>query len=347
MSDMERKEELLLVTDNMLAAWKRWMEAPDLKFITRALEEAIDDAILLWSEGSLPAELRAMASDVEQLGRHWDEWKTRAGGNPQRYPVPEPPFWQVLERIMATRTELARPPRRRLEPVAKLRAMPGMRDLQICDMYGFFDATGQPEFHKLDDEERDPGCHSYKIEGWMPPLERRAAEERAKRDAILARAKEVRSAKVARMQAPPAKETIEELLALPGMSGKQVCDLKHIEREQLEVYCRENGLAMPAWEPTAANALSSVYDVIPEGEKPATAFANPKEPEETPAPAAGEPLTIEQQVVLYSQANMPPAEIAEALNTPDNPLDAKAVVAIVKRWKRDPSSIVLPENAIA
>jgi hypothetical protein len=62
------------------------------------------------------------------------------------------------------------------------------------------------------------------------------------------------------------------------MSGKQICQMKHIDRDELEIYCREHQLRMPGWDAPTGNQLSGVFDVQEEtkDEAKAAALKQPK-----------------------------------------------------------------------
>jgi len=270
--DKDRRDYLLLLTDQLLEAWDKWSNNPDLKYITRGFEEAVDNTILLFSEGTIPGDLRRMTQLVLQMQEHWEAWKRRAESNPDKNRHPTSSFWAQLEAIAQLRQELKRPPSKRLEPVAKLRALPGMTDNQICRTYGWFDANGAPELWKIDEEETDPGKHSYKIEGWLPPHERERVKTIKAQSAAIERANEQRTAKIKALTRPPAKESIEDLLRLDDMSGKQLCGMKQIDRDELELYCKEHQLTLPPWDAPAANQLQSVFDP---GENKASSLKRP------------------------------------------------------------------------
>ena len=229
----ERRSSLLLVINELLEAWQKWASNQDLKYITASFEEKVEAVILLFSEGTMPGELRRLMTLVGDLEKHWEAWKRRATANPNRFQHPDTNFWAILEAISQHLVDLKRPPAKKLEPVAKLRALPGMTDHQICRTYGWYDANGNPELWKVEEEEQDPGKHSYKIEGWLPPHERERVRIEKAQAAAIDRAKEQRAAKVAALTRPPAREPIEDLLKLAGMSGKQLCQMKHIDRDKL------------------------------------------------------------------------------------------------------------------
>ena len=176
--DDDRRGHLLLVINNLLEVWQKWANNPDLKYVTVSFEEAVEGVILLFSEGTIPGDLRRLTQLVGEMEKQWSLWKARALSNPNRFQHPDTNFWATLENISQHLVDLKRPPPKRLEAVAKLRAMPGMTDHQICRIYGWYDANGNPELWKAEEEEADPGKHSYKLEGWLPPHETRAAAHR-------------------------------------------------------------------------------------------------------------------------------------------------------------------------
>jgi hypothetical protein len=316
-----------LVTDHLLDVWQKWATNADLKFITRSFEDAVEDCVLLFEEGTIPGDLRRLTGLVSELKTHWEAWKKRASVNPQRNQHPGANFWAVLEAMSTQRQVMKRPPPKRLEPVAKLKALPGMTDMQICRMYGFFDANGAPELFKVDEEEKEAGKHSYNIPGWLPPHERKRVEAERAQAATVDRVKEQRMAKIRQLTRPPAKESIEELLALQ-VSGKQICQMKQIEREDLELWCLEHKLKMPGWDAPSGNQILGDFDtdvMKADAARPAempveppAVFADPNRREVDPdAPAsvikaAVEEETAEEPAGVLAGKVEPPALKAEA-----------------------------------
>jgi hypothetical protein len=325
--DDDRRGNLLLVVNDLLATWQKWTANQDLKYITLTFETAVEDTILVFSEGTIPGDLRRLTALIGDLKKHWETWKVRAAGNPNRFQHPGTDFWAVLEAITQHLADLKRPPPKRLEAVSKLRALPGMTDNQICRTYGWYDSNGNPELWKIDEEEADPGKHSYKCEGWLPPHERERQRIEAAQAAAVDRAKEQRLAKIKALTRPPAPEPIEDLLKLPGISGKQICTMKHLDRDEFEHYCRENQLRLPSWDSPAANQISGVFDVnqdtpeVRREETKADALKNPKKPEAEKPPAEEDdtrPASVIQGM-NRDEADDDENEPASVLQGPDKP----------------------------
>ena len=57
-------------------------------------------------------------------------------------------------------------------------------------------------------------------------------------------------------------------------------------------------------------------------------------------------LSPEAQVVLYHKADLKPEEIAADMATVDPTMDVAKVRRIIRQYKQNPSSIVLPKDAV-
>ena len=257
-TSMNEQGEHLRAVDRALRAWRAWQIADEAE-IAPSLEKAIEDLLTVFDAGAVPDAMRPLLKPVAELRQHWQRFIERRGRNPQ----PGIGVWNSLELVERVAKRIKMPPARpKLESVAMLVELPGMTHSQIGAMYGFVNPSGLTLAAIIADEVRVPGSHSWQIEGWVPPRERRqhanAPAQAHSTVPVDEPARVLRSAFAPRHARPPAKETIEELVGI-GVCGRQVCAMKRIERDELEAYCVEHGLPTPGWEP-AAIAAPGLYE---------------------------------------------------------------------------------------
>ncbi len=342
----ERRDHLLLATDAMLAAWNDWSVDNDAKGITTTFVDAVCDCLLLWSEGGIPGDLRALAHDIEIMREHWNAWVRSHEVNPVKNQLPGDAFWRAMKTVDDARRIAAAPKDFTLPPIADLEKE-GVSARQICQMYGFTDdhtSTGQPVLKMLYEEKALPGMHTGG--DWLPPHARRQRDIAVQQKAALERLAVDRQRKIDFLT-KPCKETIEELIE-QGVSGKQIVRMRKIGREELAGYCATHGLVMPAWEPTPPNLTSGVVDVEDVGTVPTGQVGRPTiEPTVPPVPIvdgppvidmAEGPLTLEQEIVEYHNAGFDTRQIAEAVSRPDAEVSWQKVSKVLKRYQEDPEA---------
>ena len=356
MSDKERRDHLLLVIDHLLDTWNAWSADSDVRYITRALEDAVNDCIAVFADGSIPGNMRQLTDCVLKVQRPWEAWQRKNEISGGKYPLPDNDFWQALGNIEAGRQQLQQPVRKALEPLAELVKMPGMSPAQVCRMYGFTSDglnTGEPDLVMLQEELAEPGKHTGPGTGWKPPHERRRLQDESRQDSIVKRIKAQREGKMKLLTAV-AKESIEELIA-QGVCGKQICIMKKIDGAELENYCQTQGIPVPAWQHESANQTTGSFDqptdekyldslltdkAAVNADEPASVLkksaANPGTPEDVTG--SGEALTLEQEIVEYHKAGLSAKEIAEAVSQPGNEISHQKVNKVLARYKEDPGA---------
>jgi hypothetical protein len=343
----ERREHLLLVTDSLMETWNRWSGLSDVRYLTRVFEEAIEDCLTIFEDGSIPGDLRTLNNCVDTLREQWAAYQDAnetAGGT---ILLPPNAFWRALEQIEATRKTLAVPKRRVLESIADLTTQK-VTDAQICRMYGFTDTgmpNGNPELWQLAEERATPGKHTDRAKGWLPPWEKQAQTEEANQREIVERVKRTRESKM-KLLTEVAPEPIEQLVQ-EGVSGKQICKMKKITEDELHAYCEEHGLPAPTWAAESPNQMVGVHDYTPEDEEADTAtidaiIAEGEGPEKSPIGdkvEPTEPMTLEQEIIMYHRlGTMTPTEIAAAVSREESEVSRQKVNAVVKRWEAEPAA---------
>jgi hypothetical protein len=359
----ERREQLLHATDHLIETWNRWCDDPETTFITRDFEEAVNDCLLVFSDGSIPGDLRRLWHCVGSLAEHWQAWLERNEEAPGKAPVPVGDFWSALESVAAQRAEADRPPIRHLESIAQLDAQK-VGDSQICKIYGFVDAEGRPRVDILAEERAYPGKHTGPKTGWLPPYERRRRQADQQRNEAMERIREARESKIRHLTAV-APETIEEL-AGQGVSGNQICQMKRMDRDELEAYCRQHGLDVK-WRAEGVYGMLGVTDYEPPEEpekvigddgytvtdderftgtdsEPAVIDEEPPTASQSAETVLARPdttgMTLDQEIVEYAQAGFEESDIAAAVSRPDAKVTVPKVRAILKRWRKDPDAFL-------
>ena len=284
------------------------------------------------------------------MGTQWTTWVEKYQTTPKAPAMPGNGFWKSLENVVAAKAAAIAPQERTLETIAQLDKQ-NVSDFQICKIYGFTDSgmpDGRPNLRMLQEERANPGTHTDRARGWLPPWERKRIGDQDRQGEIMARIHAQQESKM-RVLTAVAPEPIEDLLLLDGISGKQICKMKKITRDDLSAYCRDHGLTLPTWDSLPANAIQGVHDAGEDVPRPKAESEpdRPFRPEVAPegdeedlpvddAPAG--PLTLEQEVIVYHKQGFSATEISEAVSTPDNEVSDQKVTAIVRRYKKNPEA---------
>jgi hypothetical protein len=345
MAKDERREHLLLVLDNLIQVWNGWSANSDVRYITKTFEDAVNDALLVFGDGSIPGDMRALYARMDVLQEQWAAWNRKNETSGGKYPIPNSAFWKALESIEAARQAIIKPVRRNLETIVELTAQKVV-DAQICRIYGFTDngmPDGNPEPWKLQEERQNPGTHTDRARGWLPPWEKKSKTDEAKQVEIIERIQRTRAGKL-KLLAAVAPESIEQLIQ-EGVSGKQICKMKKIDEASLAAYCQDHGLDAPNWAGESPNAMVGVHDYVPEDEV-ASVLSATERPSKPPMPelVTEEPMTLEQEIIEYhKQGTMTPAEIAAAVSCEGNEVSHQKVGKVIARWEKEPQAFETTE----
>lgn len=353
----ERKDHLLLVLDHLVEVWNAWSANSDVRYITKAFEEAIDDAIFVFSDGSIPGDMRELNDRVAVLQEHWAAWNRKNEASGGKYPVPDNAFWKALESIEDARQAIIKPKRRNLETIEELTRQK-VSDAQICRIYGFTDTgrpDGEPQLWQLQDERTTPGTHTDRSKGWLPPWEKIQRDEEERQREIVERIRRQRAGKI-KLIAGVAPESIEDLIA-QGVSGKQICKMKKIDQAELDAYCDKQRLTRPDWQGESANQMTGVHDFVAPEDEAASSLAIPSTPDDAEdADPLAEPfehaiaepfegsMTLEQEIVMHHKlGTMTSDQIAEAVSREGNTVSATKVRKVINRYKQDPAAFETAE----
>lgn len=272
----ERREYLLLVVDRLLETHKQWV-ASDTPYMTEEFEKAVEEAIEVFDSGSVPANCRDLTARVESLAEHWHAYRSQALLSRDSHLLPGNGFWKALEQTREAR-EGARPQADvALESIADLTRQ-NVSDRQICLIYGWVDATGQPEIWRLREERAKPGAHTG--EGFEPPLRKRRLEREQRQREIVAGIRQQQARKLERLSSKPA-ESLEKLVA-DGVSAKQIAKMLGCDVDDVYRRCKELKITPPA----------EAYDIQPTAES-----VNAKQVKAQPAAAPiGRAVRLDEQL---------------------------------------------------
>lgn len=359
MSNEERRQNLTLATQDCLDTWHDWVDNREITEIDENFENAVIRCCEQWRKGDIPGDMRDLQERVADLHKQWNVLAKTLDSAPAGSRVyPRQEFWAALEALEAEFNKVVSPPKEYPTPEFQLprdASLPGITEAQLCRMYGFTsDGTrnGIPRLGELHKALEDPKGYFKSNPGWLWPEQRAHALEEQQRQE---EAELLRQRRHLKLQMVPtgAKESIEELLELPGISGKQICKMKLVDgrqmtRDELYAYFQEHGITkIPPWDAIGVGVGVSDDETPLQPLKPLQASEGPKlsvtdDPTlswEDILEAAG-PLTQEQQIIHIHQADpaLTATEIAEIVTKPDAPVSAPKVGKVLKRFEEDPAA---------
>lgn len=361
MDAAERREHLLMVVDHLTETHDAWVKG-EMTQLNEAFELATTDMLDVFQDGTIPGDLRDLNHRVDQFREQWQAW-VELNSRRAVSPIPGNGFWHAFEAVRAAR-EAARPKARpTLESIKSLKEQK-VSDRQICKIYGWLDPGGNPEIWKVQEELDDPGRHSTKIAGWLPPHERKRQESNDRQQRILDRIRADREAKLARAAAA-APEDFQELVE-SGVSARQIAKMKHLTVDEVFAECARLGIGRPRLEYDTPNAMKGQFDKEPGEEKSRILETVGQEPATLPAPAvprtpdrsgvdidamldsaaelfAGEDdgdenqggaVTLEQEIAMLHQQGMGLEAIKAAVSREGAPVDGRKISAVIRGLKR-------------
>jgi hypothetical protein len=172
MDDSERRSHLLLVIDEMFRRHEAWLLPDGPNEIPEPLTMAVEDAIAVYRQGAIPADLRKLADAVQAMATGWKAFEAEVArsGNPEQ--VPGGAFWALFEAVRDARKAATPQHPKRLEKLTKLEEQK-VPDHQICRMYDWMDPDGRPQLWKLEEEREEPGKWTKNL---VSPAEKRRLE---------------------------------------------------------------------------------------------------------------------------------------------------------------------------
>lgn len=171
------------------------------------------------------------AEAVKQQPRHTDP----SGGKA---------VWDAYREVRPACTDTAP---ERLESVASLLSLRGMTAQHVAIIYDWYDASGNPDIDRVEDERCNPGKHTSGMRNPAKVKREKEVEARWKKrceefggwDASIFDGSEQTEKP---RQFNPAPESYEELLSLPGMTLQQVADMKGVTVEEVREHAQQIAL---------------------------------------------------------------------------------------------------------
>lgn len=337
-----RQNHLFLVVDNLQREHEAWSDS-DTPYITEDLENAIEETALIFSTGDIPATCRRLEATVADMAEQWEEYKQQAQVTNDPSILPGNGFWRALRQVEDVRRLAAPQKRVTLESIDELREQK-VSPAQICRMYGWVDADGAPELHKLSEEIAKPGTHVN--EDFVPPLQRALDEKNRKAEQALERIRKRQESKI-RNLTEPAPEPWEQLFE-QEISAKQIARMKKCTVEEVMEKAEELGFGVDLEYADVRTERAPVEQAAPQetgsvrptkkAPKKTTKAKAPKkkrgrppkkkEPEPEPEYASG---SWEDEVRELIQGGMEPSVVAQACSTPERTLTVADVQRVVSQ----------------
>lgn len=254
-----RSEQLKRVTAEFLAEHDAWANDPNRDNPDETYWDAVEELFLAFDEGSMPGELRPLASLVEKFHVEADAFEDRID---TRVEYPHDAFWAAIDRIRKLvngdnrRAQL--PP---LETIKELAALPYMQHAQIAAIYGLKDRHGNLLTSLVQKELDTPGSvinTPGSIDGrdWVDPrLKELGIEDEGDDDSQgggSSNSEAVkRKARRAVEESKPCKESPAELWE-QGVTPKQAAAMLRQEEKdvakQFEQWTNERAFNKKVWE---------------------------------------------------------------------------------------------------
>lgn len=221
----EREKYLLAIIDGMLASHEEWVSENETNTLDESspLWQQVDEAIEMFSQGSIPGNLRRIADIVDRdLRQGWTTFLSRREQSldPLRE-LPGNGLWKAIETIRSARPGADPLVPRKLESVPDLIAQK-VTIAQIARIYNWLTPSGGPDVDKVREEIAEPGKHTSK---WVDPRIAKSQEEQQRQKDRIAQLNQRQKAKLS-AATKPAKETIETLI-IQGLSATQISRMHH------------------------------------------------------------------------------------------------------------------------
>lgn len=171
------------------------------------------------------------ANAVKQQPRHTDP----SGGKA---------VWDAYREVRPACTDLLP---ERLESVASLLSLRGMTAQHVAIIYDWYDESGNPDIDRVEDERCNPGKHTANMRNPAKVKREKEIEARWKKrceefggwdSSVFDGSEQTEQPR----KDPPAPESYEELLSLPGMTLQQVADMKHVTIEEVREHAQQIAL---------------------------------------------------------------------------------------------------------
>jgi hypothetical protein len=173
------------------------------------------------------------------------EWAEAVKQNPRHVdPSGGKAVWDAYREVRPACTDTTP---EKLESVASLLSLRGMTAQHVAIIYDWYDESGNPDIDRVEDERCSPGKHTagmrnpakVKREKEVEAQWKRRCEEFGGYDPSIFDGSEQTEQP---RKDPPAPESYEELLSLPGMTLQQVADMKHVTVEEVREHAQQIAL---------------------------------------------------------------------------------------------------------
>ena len=310
-----RRNHLMLVLEHLQEVHHAWSEDNDVRYLTQEFQDILDETVEVFASGDIPADCRKISQAVGELAGLWAKWKETGASAGEDYPTNNA-FWAALEHVEDCRQKVVKRSPVVLETLVELTRQK-VSNRQICEIYGWVDSRGAPELWRLAEEREKPGTHLGP--GFVPPIERQAAEEEERKRQALER---IRGKRRQKMEDAPKKapESLRQL-AEEGVSVKQIADLKGMTVEAVMEECERLGVSV----------RQDYSDVAT-----ARAPQEPELPEEVKRSLGEPPKTLDQQIVELHQQGYAAPQIAKELTRDGVEVSHQKASAVIRRYNKNP-----------
>ena len=313
----ERTKSLNAMVDEFNRVHREWQSDGNRPNPDSLYWQCLDELVQVFRDGDIPEDCRDLEEAVMQLALERDAWDQREDVNRQ---YPPQSFFKARERVAQVRLAptLEEAPKA-VEPIDVLMALPGMSPAQVARMHGLIDAQGRPETWKVIrymQKDKD-GKRGWDFPAdYVPPHLRVKAEKRRTARAAFEAAMARREATEAAIQTPAA-EPLEELLALPNITVKQIAKMKKTTEADIVQQAKAAGLPLPKY--------TDVMGILQGREKGLDQTQVGVGLAPAPDPHYPPTETTQQAVIRLSRESYSNEEIAEAMG-----LSAEVVMRIIQ-----------------
>ena len=233
---MSSQQDLLYAIRSMMAGFEKWTrEGRD--YIAECFEQGVENLLNHCGVGPdpldascLPEACNGIVAIAARVAIEWDGWKEESLRTQRQRLMPSDGFWVAVAEIpgelASVRGGKWNPPRETIASLVRQQQQAGssLTDTMIVRMWDLYDEHGMAQPGWIDEELKDPGCHTLKSATWMPKLRKKdqeeIAEEQASMAEIIAKAAAKREVIV-----KDSRETIPELVG-QGVTLSQIARMK-------------------------------------------------------------------------------------------------------------------------
>ncbi|MFG0261015.1 MAG: helix-turn-helix domain-containing protein [Novipirellula sp. JB048] len=295
-----------------------------VKQMSRAVEAALDRLCSLSSRTDVDEDAREIVMAIDDVAIEFSAWAEAIDIAPDTvHPSGTP---QLRTSLRALRNACVEPQRVLPEAIRDLMGI-GTSDDQICKMYGFLTADGDPDLKMLAEEKNKPGTH-FDPDSWEPPhfaRRRREINDRWKsRTAIEYQpVSEIHSPKERYVDPTPIEDLIHQ-----DVGAEQIARMKNVSVEEVEQYAAKHKLPLNGRVVKPAD--------MNDGEKTELA----KRQIELHPQSHPEITSMEDRVLACAIDGMKPVDIAEALSVDHPGLSWQKVSALIRQFEKEGEELV-------